>query len=432
MRTSDYLRDLSLILVSPNVSEEMGGEAIKALQIYLEFERTGAKVHQITHERVKGELDRKFPKMNVSYVKDGRVQKALYRLGLLTPSLSAASGAVIALIFQWRAAQLVKALIEDKPNSIVHFTSPISPVLPYFAMGTATVIIGPLNGNIYYPPAFRHREPITDYARRWLHPHVQRLQRFVLPGKVRADALLVAGGERTLKSLRMGGCREAQFVASLDSGVSDEFHQRPRIRHSGQSYRFVHIGRLVKFKGTDALIRSLLQTRTPIELDIIGRGPELGALKRLTEALGLNNRVKFLDWITDHSLIAETFGGYRALVLPSLAEANGIVVQEAMALGLPVIALNWGGPALLVTPKTGILVEPLTEEYVLTELAKAMDRLAQDGEMAERMSIAGRHLANEQGFLWSALIRKWAELYRVLSQRRNTSWQQSRLARTQS
>jgi glycosyltransferase involved in cell wall biosynthesis len=253
-----------------------------------------------------------------------------------------------------------------------------------------------------------------------------------LPGKARAAALLVAGGERTLKSLRMGGCREGQFVESLDSGVTDEFRQSPRIRHSGPSYRFVHFGRLVKFKGTDALIRSLLQTRTPIELDIIGRGPELGALKKLTEALGLSNRVKFLDWITDRSLLAETFGRYRALVLPSLAEANGIVVQEAMALGLPVIALNWGGPALLVTPETGILVEPLSEEYVLTELAKAMDRLAQDGEVAERMSIAGRHLANEQGFLWSALIRKWAELYRVVSHRRNPNWQQSRLARTQS
>jgi glycosyltransferase involved in cell wall biosynthesis len=298
-------------------------------------------------------------------------------------------------------------------------------------MGTATVIIGPLNGNIYYPPAFRHREPMTDHVRRWLHPHVQRLQRFVLPGKARAAALLVAGGERTLESLRMGGCRETQFVASLDSGVADEFHLRPRIRHSGQSYRFVHIGRLVKFKGTDALIRSLLQTRTPIELDIIGRGPELEALKKLTEALGLNNRVKFLDWITDHSLIGETFGRYRALVLPSLAEANGIVVQEAMALGLPVIALNWGGPALLVTPESGILVEPLSEAYVLTELAKAMDRLAQDGEVAERMSIAGRHLATKQGFLWSVLIRRWAELYRDL-QRRNTNWQQSRLARIQS
>src|SRR5580658_8487060 len=70
---------LSVIQISPNVSEQMGGEAIKALHIYLELERQGIPVHQVTHERVKSELARNFPSMSVSYISDTFIEKLLYR-----------------------------------------------------------------------------------------------------------------------------------------------------------------------------------------------------------------------------------------------------------------------------------------------------------------------------------------------------------------
>ncbi len=130
-------------------------------------------------------------------------------------------------------------------------------------------------------------------------------------------------------------------------------------------------------------------------------------------------RVKFIGWIEDHSRLADTLRQYRAFVFPSLAEAHGIVVLEAMVLGLPVITLNWGGPGLLVTPETGVLIDPIDEEQVINELAWAMDRLAEDGELAEKMSIAGRQRVVDNGFLWSAVIRDWTMLYRrVLATRK--------------
>src|ERR1700722_431285 len=155
-RNSTALEGLSFILVSPNVSEQMGGEAIKALQIWRELTLRGARVHQVTHERVKAELDRNFPGMSVSYVRDTLVQKMAYRAGRLSPLLSAViSEPLIAIIFQRRAVQLVKALLRDSPESIVHFTSPVSPVLPNFRIPKATVVIGPINGNSHFPRALR-------------------------------------------------------------------------------------------------------------------------------------------------------------------------------------------------------------------------------------------------------------------------------------
>jgi glycosyltransferase involved in cell wall biosynthesis len=349
--------------------------------------------------------------MNVSYVKDTQLQITLNRIPPLKPLLN--------MIFLRDAIRQVKELLKKRTDAIVHFTSPVSPVLPFFRVPGAVVVIGPINGNIHYPPSFRDREALSYRLRRWLHPFLQFLHRYTFSGKQRADALLVAGGERTYESLRMAGCREEQFVDSIDSGVLDRLYETPRIVQSGVNMRFFQNGRLVTHKGADLVIKSLKLTKNPIQFDIIGRGPELENLKKLTADLGLQDRVHFVGWIPDHSKVAETLRQYRAFVFPSLAEANGIVVQEAMVQGMPVIALNWGGPSLLVTPESGVLIDPVDEAYVVKELARAMDRLAEDGELAERMSIASRQQALEDGFLWSSIIRNWTGVYeRLLEARR--------------
>jgi glycosyltransferase involved in cell wall biosynthesis len=405
--TSDKL---SVILVSTNFSQQMGGEAIKAFQIYQELVKQGVDVHQITHVRVKAEMDESFPGMSIAYVEDTKLQKLLYRIKPLQ--------AFQKTVFFWIANRRIAEALRERPGAVVHFTSPVSPVIPYFRVPGATVVIGPLNGNIHYPPTFYNREPMSYRLRRWTHPLLQFLHRLTNSGKQNADAILVSGGERTFQSLRMAGCKDSQLIASIDSGVLDRLYEEPRATHTGRNLRFFQNGRLVVHKGTDMAIRALTRTKNPVELDIIGRGPELEGLKALVTQLGLGERVKFIEWIPDHSKLAEMLRQYRAFVFPSLAEANGIVVQEAMVMGLPVIALDWGGPALLVTPETGILIEPRNEEYVINELAHSMDRLAEDGALAESMSIAARKSAVENGFLWSGVIRNWSEVYhRVLAAR---------------
>jgi glycosyltransferase involved in cell wall biosynthesis len=141
----------------------------------------------------------------------------------------------------------------------------------------------------------------------------------------------------------------------------------------------------------------------------------------LAAELGLGERVRFTEWVKDHEKVADILRENRAFVFPSLAEANGIVVQEAMMMGLPVICLDWGGPALLVTPENGVLIRPESEPHVIEELARAMDRLAEDGELADRMSAAGREIAERRGFAWPQVVRDWTAVYRrVLARRRET------------
>jgi glycosyltransferase involved in cell wall biosynthesis len=392
-----------LILIAPNVSEVMGGESIMALQIYQTLADRGLDVHQITHSRNREELSRDFPGMSVSYVEDDKIDVLLYKIPfvryLSTP------------YFMWRAARMAKARLAQQPNAIVHFTSPVSPVVPQFPIPGAPVIVGPLTGNIHHPPTFREREGFGDKIRWLLLGPSQWLHRLIGSGKQTADVVLVAGGERTRKSLLMAGCRSEQFRESLCCGIPDKLRDRPPIEHRGPNFRFVHNGRLVPHKGTDLAIKAVAKARNRVELDVIGRGPFKDDLVKLANDLGVQDRVHFLDRFKDHDALYEGLRKYRGFVFPSLAEAHGIVVQEAMMIGLPVICVDWGGPSLLVTPESGIAVPPDGEEAVVAGLADAMDRLGENGEFADSIARGGRKEAIDRGYSWTDVIDFWVSIY---------------------
>jgi glycosyltransferase involved in cell wall biosynthesis len=395
-----------LILIAPNVSERMGGEAIKALQIYRSLVDRGLQVHQITHSRVRDELTQNFPTMSVSFVEETRLDAWVWRSVVLRFFMTP--------LFMLRAARIARKLIESHPDTVVHYTSPISPVAPLFPIPGARVVVGPLNGNIHHPSGFRSRESIAEKIRRLGMIPSQWLHRAFFSGKQTADVILVAGGQRTYESLKVAGCRAEQFRETLDSGIPDELSEQPLIDHQGDNLRFVHQGRLVAYKGTDLAIKAVAQTRNRVILDVIGDGPERSKLEKLAEDLGVADRVHFAGWMKHEQLIA-SLRSYRAMVTPSLAEANGIVVQEAMMIGLPVICVDWGGPSLLVTPETGFSIPPVNEEQVVRDVADRMDRLAKDGPLARQMAERSRAVAIERGFAWSDLIEKWIAIYRELA-----------------
>jgi len=389
------------ILIAPNVSEQMGGEAAKALQIFRELQKASPDVVQITHARNRNEVDGRLKLKNVRFVDDTPVSLFLWRVKPLRLLLDP--------WFSWKAVRLAERLAAETPaqESIVWQTEPNSPVAPR-AMSKHFNVLGPINGNIYYPAEFRDRESSLARVRRVTHMPLQRLQRVFRSTLRRADLILVAGGDRTKQSLLAAGCSDRRMLDVPDCGVDESLLERPRVAHAGRNPRFVHFGRLVFHKGTALIIRALTKTQPDIRLDIVGRGPELEPCKALVAELGLQERVRFLDWYPAREDLLASLSGYRGLVLPSLEDANGMVVQEGMALGLPPICLDWGGPQLLIEHGvSGYLVPTGTPDAIAAGLGKHMDALAADGEMADRMSIAARSQA--QVWRWPTLTVDWMD-----------------------
>lgn len=390
----------SILLVAPNISRMMGGEAIKAWHIFHGYRALGFDVTQVTHARVRNELSRDMPDVAVDYVEDGPVQVWLHRAGLSW---------LLNLVGSWLLTQKARQLIKERKPWIVHFTSPISPSYPFLPLTGAPVVIGPLNGNLLHPPAFLDRESRTKkIGARLLHV-AQLANKYLFRGKRKAS-LLISGGQRTASALELGGCRAAQMIFTLDSGVSDDLARAPRLTHEGANHRFLFVGRLLRLKGCDLAIKALRSAPDAI-LDIVGDGEYRAALEALAVEEGVADRVNFLGYIPSGPAMFDRWRRARGFIFPSLAEANGIVIQEAMMIGLPIVALNWGGPAALLDAQTGILLEPDGEQGVVQGLADALRRLAVDPALAERLSLAARAKAEHLGFSWDALLRNWTGIY---------------------
>ena len=128
-------------------------------------------------------------------------------------------------------------------------------------------------------------------------------------------------------------------------------------RAATSEIRFVSVGRLSREKGVDVLIRALHSVSGDWRCDIYGNGPESEALTKLVASGGLEDRVS-LRGHTDDSGSAIAAADW--LVLPSRSEGFGVVLVEAMARGVPVVASDCphGPREILNDGEFGVLVRP--------------------------------------------------------------------------
>ena len=156
--------------------------------------------------------------------------------------------------------------------------------------------------------------------------------------------------------------------------------------------RFVFLGRITPPKGVAWLLQAVREVRAPIHLDIAGEGYAEPEMRRLAARLGLEDRVTFHGWVSGeriNALLAQS----RALVFPSIwHEPGGTVAFEAMVNGRGVIMSQVGGmPEVITEGVNGMLVEPNDVDG----LARALECLAQDWPLAQRLGEAGRRAAPE-------------------------------------
>jgi len=155
---------------------------------------------------------------------------------------------------------------------------------------------------------------------------------------------------------------------------------------------FFALQRLELRKGTDVLIRAWQQVAAQdshAHLLIGGKGRSADDLRGLVAELGIETRVTFAGFIPEAEKAAH-YAAADAFVLHSYHEGLGIVIQEASAAGLPVIATDAGGTLDVVREgQTGRLVPPGDADA----LAAAILQLAADGDLRRQMGRVGQAFA---------------------------------------
>jgi glycosyltransferase involved in cell wall biosynthesis len=307
---------------------------------------------------------------------------------------------------------MTRKLVREHGITVVHSPTPVSPRQPsaLFDVG-APVVIGPMNGGMTFPGAFEYLQQASARSVHTLARAASDIANLLLPGKRRAAALLVAN-ERTEAALP-SVARHVPVYRLVENGVDlERFALRGARNPERGRVRFAFVGRLVDWKGVDLLLDALAHSEglPRIELEVFGAGPQEASLRAQAERLDLGDRVRFHGFVPQEET-ARRLASLDGLVLPSLYECGGAVVLEAMALGLPVIATRWGGPADYLDSASGILIEPLSRAHVVLGLTRAMARLALDPALRRRMGAAGRRKV-EREYDWERKLDRMLEIYR--------------------
>ena len=167
--------------------------------------------------------------------------------------------------------------------------------------------------------------------------------------------------------------------------------------------RVICVANLVPSKGVDLLLDALAAVDAPTTLHLVGDGPERGPLleraRRLRVELRWESRL-------DRAELADALRAADLFALPAGGESFGIVYLEAMACGLPVVAPAGEGIADVVRHEVEGLLLP---ERNVASLAGAIDRLAADGPLRDRLAAAALARAGELD--WSQHARELERAY---------------------
>jgi glycosyltransferase involved in cell wall biosynthesis len=162
-----------------------------------------------------------------------------------------------------------------------------------------------------------------------------------------------------------------------------------------RSFTILYAGRLGWEKNLPYLLNAvakLRQTHPDVTLWIAGRGPELASLEQLAAQLGIVDQVRFLGFL-DHPTLARYYAACDLFVLPSLVEAQPLVVMEAMWFGKPVIVTKAivAASEMVESGVNGYIVDPASVDDLVGRLAE----MAGSEELRVRTGRAGRQRSEE-------------------------------------
>jgi glycosyltransferase involved in cell wall biosynthesis len=226
-------------------------------------------------------------------------------------------------------------------------------------------------------------------AQRWAHRYAERI---VVP----STAIVRYASRRS-------GIPESKF-AVIPNAIDP--HTFPRVEaFTGPKIRAGYLGRLDAAKSPDALIHALDVAAMPeAELHYFGDGPARAGLEAAAGAWGVRDRVVF------HGAVQRPQDALRridVLWMPSTVEGFGLVLIEAMASGVPVVAVARGGVLDVVNGgENGLLVTDTGE------IAASLARLRGDPALRNRLIEGGLRTVREK-FSWDVVLPQYRQLLEI-------------------
>lgn len=239
-----------------------------------------------------------------------------------------------------------------------------------------------------------HKEPQYNYF-------VKRILYIleILAYRFRGDMIFLA--EENQKSFKLVMRFLPKRTHVIPTGVDVKHFSPPPMSNRKSSLRLITVGRLVKVKGIQDLLKALSKLKNQIHYEclILGDGPYRKSLEKMKEDYSLRERVVFKGSVSPEQVVA-FLREASIYVLPSYAEGLPQSLLEAMACGLPCIVTDIGLP--IKQGETGIVVPPSDADAI----AQAILDMAACPSLMETLGQNARNyiLSNHSRGKWAASI----------------------------
>jgi len=320
--------------------------------------------------------------------------------------------------YLWQIYGVFKVKKEIKLESFdaIHHVTFVSDYMPSFFFLLKLVnrklklIWGPLGGNDKIPLSLLSWEnkflEIIKRILRW----VLRISPFFLITKRLADYAIFINDEVRRKIAWKSKPYKIIPAISVESPVYNS-------KRSHSEIKIVFAGNFIPIKNIILVLRVFdkflrVCKREDIKLYMIGKGKEKKKAQRFVTKRRLDKYVEFIEWL-DREELFKFFCTSHIFFFPSL-EAGGMVVLEAMAHGLPVVCLDYGGPGEIVDETSGIKVK-ISSSYkeVVNNLVNALLTLVENEELRERLGEGARRRV-KLFYSWEAKGKEIKKIYRYL------------------
>jgi glycosyltransferase involved in cell wall biosynthesis len=173
--------------------------------------------------------------------------------------------------------------------------------------------------------------------------------------------------------------------------------------------RLLFVGRLAVQKNLPMLLEALVGVSEQFDTVLVGDGPLENELRASVTRLGLTN-VRFYGRADGQELV-ELYRTADIFVLPSEREGMPLVLLEALAMGLPIVATDVPGSRDVVIPGDNGLLVPLGDPDALRD---ALLTITSDGDLFRRMSASSLHLAEK--YSWGSISGEFERIYSHISE----------------